>query len=273
MLRCSDAIPAKGLLSMRKFLIAILALGAAGAMSPAQAQIRLGETGLTATATGTFASDYLFRGLSQTRSRMAYQAGAEMEHSTGLYIGGFLSNVRFLGTDARQEVDVYGGYRFTALETSFDVGVIGYLYPGYTAPAGGSIARLNFFEGYITGKRAFGPVTLSAGFHASPDFFGTSGQAFHLQGGVDYATGLWDVTAAARVGHQWIQRNAVFAAPDYAWWSIGVSRPFTIANVGTVTATLAYHQSSISTGRCFPTAAGGQDVCGARVLGSLSIAF
>lgn len=257
---------------MRKLLLALFAAGAISAATPAQAQIQLGETGLTATVTGTFASDYLFRGLSQTRSRMAYQAGAEIEHSSGLYVGTFISNVRFLGVDARQEVDVYGGYRFTAFDTKFDVGFIGYLYPGYTAPVGG-IPRLNFWEGYIMAKREIGPVTLSAAFHASPDFFGTSGQAFHLQGGVDYATGIWDVTVAGRIGHQWIERNAVFAAPDYAWWSIGLSRPFEIPNVGTVTATVAYYQSSISTGRCFPSATGGQDVCGARAYGSLSIAF
>lgn len=257
---------------MRKLLLALFAAGAVSVAASAQAQIQLGETGLTATVTGTFASDYLFRGLSQTRSRMAYQAGAEVEHSSGLYVGTFISNVRFLGVDARQEVDVYGGYRFTAFDTKFDVGFIGYLYPGYTAPMGG-IPRLDFWEGYIMAKREIGPVTLSAAFHASPDFFGTSGQAFHLQGGVDYATGIWDVTVAGRVGHQWIERNAVFAAPDYAWWSIGLSRPFEIPNVGAVTATVAYYQSSISTGRCFPSATGGQDVCGARAYGSLSIAF
>jgi len=257
---------------MRKLLLALFAAGAVIAAAPAQAQIRLGETGLTATVTGTFASDYLFRGLSQTRSRMAYQASAEVEHESGIYIGGFISNVRFAGLDARQEVDVYGGYRFTAFDTKFDIGVIGYLYPGYTSVPGG-IARLNYWEGYIMAKREFGPVTVSGAFHASPDFFGTSGEGFHVQGGLDYATGIWDVTVAGRVGYQWIERNAVFAGPDYAWWSIGLSRPFTIPNVGVVTATIAYYQTSISTGRCFPLAAGGQDVCGARAYGSLSIAF
>jgi len=257
---------------MRKLLIAFLAAGGLTAAAPAQAEIRLGDTGLTASITGTVASDYLFRGLSQTRSRMAYQAGAEIEHTSGLYVGSFISNVRFLGTDARQEVDVYGGYRFTAFDVSFDIGAIGYLYPGYTAPAGG-LSRLDFFEGYIMAKREFGPVTLQAAFHASPDFFGTSGQAFHLLGGVDVATGVWDITASARLGYQWIQRNAVFGAPDYAWWSVGFSRDFEIANVGSVTASVGYYQSSIQRGRCFPTGTGGQDVCGARVVGSLALAF
>lgn len=98
---------------MRKLLLAaaIGALGALGLAGPADAQRAIGDTGLTATVTGSFASDYLFRGISQTRSRPAWQGNAEIEHSSGVYVGAFLSNLAFQGTDARQELDVFGGYR------------------------------------------------------------------------------------------------------------------------------------------------------------------
>lgn len=261
---------------MRKLLLSLAAASgfalAAPLATPAQAQTVLGETGLTATLTGTYASDYLFRGISQTRSRMAYQATGEVEHSSGVYVGAFVSNVRFLGTDARQEIDVYGGYRFTAFDTKFDIGVIGYLYPGYTAPRGG-VTALDYFEAYVKASREIGPVTLLGGLYGSPSFFGNSGTGIYIEGGADWKTGVWDLTLGGRVGYQWIENNRLFGTRDYAWWSVSLTREFAIERVGTIVASVGYYQTSISEGRCFPTANGGQDICGARALGSISFRF
>jgi uncharacterized protein (TIGR02001 family) len=240
--------------------------------APAQAQLTLGNTGLTATVTGTYASDYLFRGISQTRSRMAYQLTGEVEHSSGVYAGAFLSNVRFAGTDARQEIDVYGGYRFTVFDTKFDFGAIGYLYPGYTGPAGG-VQSLDFFEAYVKLTREIGPVTLLGTFAGSPNFFGRTGTAIYLEGGADWKTGVWDLTLGGRIGYQWVENNSRFGTPDYAWWSIGLTREFPIERVGTIVANVGYYQTSISQGRCVPLATGGQDICGARAYGSIAFRF
>ncbi|WP_027283963.1 TorF family putative porin [Rubritepida flocculans] len=253
---------------MRKLLLALAAAGGFALGGPAQAQVALGETGLTATVTATYASDYLFRGISQTRSRMAYQLTGEIEHSSGVYVGAFISNVRFLGTDARQEVDVFGGYRFTAFDTKFDFGVIGYLYPGYTAPAG-AVSRLDYFEAYLKVTREIGPVTLLGTLAGSPSFFGNSGTGIYIEGGADWKTGVWDLTLGGRVGYQWIENNRLFGTPDYAWWSISLTREFPIERVGTIVAAIGYYQTSISEGRCV----GGQNICGARALGSISFRF
>jgi uncharacterized protein (TIGR02001 family) len=259
---------------MKRFLAwAALAGGlAVAAPNQAAAQITLGDTGLTATITGTYASDYLFRGISQTRSRMAYQATGEVEHSSGVYVGAFISNVRFAGTDARQEVDVFGGYRFTAFDTKFDFGVIGYLYPGYTAPPGG-VTALDYFEAYAKVSREVGPVTLLGTLAGSPNFFGRTGTGIYIEGGADWKTGVWDLTLGGRVGYQWIENNPRFGTPDYAWWSIALTREFPIERVGTIVASVGYYQTSISQGRCAPLASGGQDICGARALGSISFRF
>lgn len=82
-------------------MIRILLFCAAALVAmPAQAQIRLGETGLSLTATSILANDDLFRGISQTRSRPAYQiANAEPSHSSGVNINVFAPNVRYAGTD------------------------------------------------------------------------------------------------------------------------------------------------------------------------------
>ncbi len=258
---------------MRKLLLALGAAGALAAATPATAQRAIGDTGLTATVTGTFASDYLFRGISQTRSRMAYQGTAELEHTSGIYVGSFLSNVAFLGTDARQEVDVYGGFRVTLAGFKLDFGGIGYLYPGYTAAPLALSPVLDYAEIYGRGSYEIGPVNLLGGFYYSPNFFGRSGDGFYLEGGADWKTGVWDLTLGGRLGYQWIQRNNVFGAPDYLWWSLTVSREFQVERVGTFIVTGGYYQTDISKGQCFPTANGGQDICGARVYGSISFRF
>ena len=257
---------------MRKLLLAVAAAGCLATAAPAKAQMTLGETGLTATLTGTYASDYLFRGISQTRSRMAYQASGEIEHSSGIYVGGFISNVRFAGVDARQELNAIAGYRFTAFDTKFDFGVIGYLYPGYT-PARGAVSALDYFEAYAKVSREIGPVTLLGTFAGSPSFFGNSGTGIYLEGGADWKTGVWDLTLGGRVGYQWIENNRLVGVPDYAWWSVSLTREFPIERVGTIVASLGYYQTSISQGRCAPLATGGQDICGARALGSIAFRF
>lgn len=258
-----------------KRLLALAALAgglAFAAPHQASAQIPLGNTGLTATMTGTYASDYLFRGISQTRSRMAYQASGEIEHSSGLYVGGFISNVRFAGVDARQELNAIGGYRFTAFDTKFDFGVIGYFYPGYT-PARGAVSALDYFEAYAKVSREIGPVTLLGTLAGSPSFFGNTGTGIYLEGGADWKTGVWDLTLGGRIGYQWVENNRLLGVPDYAWWSIALTREFPIERVGTIVASVGYYQTSISEGRCAPLANGGQDICGARALGSIAFRF
>lgn len=252
---------------MRKLLLASTALGAISLAQPAAAQVALGETGLTATITGTGASDYLFRGISQTRSRPAYQLTAEVSHASGFYIGGFLSNVRFLGTDARQEIDLFGGYRFTALDFNVDVGGIWYTYPGFDRAPGQF--GLNYAEAQLKVSREVGPVNLLGQFNYSPNFFGSSGDAYYLEGGADWKTGIWDLTLGGRVGHQWIQRNVRFGTPDYTWWSVAISREFAIEGIGTISASIGYYDTSIGRRDC----AGNQDVCNARALGSISFKF
>ena len=241
------------------------------AMLPARAQIAIGETGVTVTTSGTYASDYLFRGISQTRSRMAYQGASEAVHSSGVYVGGFISNVNFQGFDARQEIDVYGGYRVALAGFNVDFGGIGYLYPGYNRPPGGLSPVLDYAEIYAKAAREVGPVNLMASVNFSPNYFGRSGTGVYVEAGADWKTGVWDVTLGGRFGYQWIQRNPVFGTPDYAWWSIGLSRDFAIPNIGTIAVSVGYYDTSISRGDCiFGTR---QDICGARALGAISFKF
>ena len=89
---------------------------------PASAQ------GFTFSWGGTITSNYISRGVSQTQNRPAFQPWVEVE-SNGFYGGLWASNVRFGGGDPdRAELDIYGGYRWSIENTSFDIGYARYLY-------------------------------------------------------------------------------------------------------------------------------------------------
>ena len=96
--------------------IAAIGLLCASLFAPdASAQQKIESLDLTVTTTPAVATDYLFRGISQTRSRPALQLGLDVAHGSGFYVGAFGSNVVFPGASARQEVDALAGYRFEAL--------------------------------------------------------------------------------------------------------------------------------------------------------------
>ena len=239
---------------------------------PAASQLRLGETGLSLSATGAAMSDYLFRGLSQTRSRPALQGTTELSHpGSGLYIAAFITNAKFLGYDATAELDVYGGVRFAAAGFDVDVSAIWYHYPGFTRRGGQP--RLDYAEGVLRVTRAVGPVTLAGVLAGSPNFFTSSGTGIYLEAGADWRTGWQGITLGARYGHQFIERNANFGTPDYGWWSLNVSREFTVDGLGTLTANLGYYQTSVRFADCVPVGGRGQDVCGARAPGSVAFRF
>ena len=80
-----------------------------------------------------FVTDYRARGVSQTWRKEAIQAGIDLTHSSGFYIGAFGSNVSpNTYPKANVELDLYAGYNgeIKAVEgLGYTVGAIGYFYP------------------------------------------------------------------------------------------------------------------------------------------------
>jgi uncharacterized protein (TIGR02001 family) len=84
-------------------------------------------------------SEYEYRGISQTSEKPAGQLNLDYAHKSGLYIGTFLSNIKWLKdigevsgtpTDANLEWDIYGGYKFeVAKDVTMDIGYLRYEYP------------------------------------------------------------------------------------------------------------------------------------------------
>lgn len=96
-------------------IAAVLLVGAASAQAEISANV-------------TLATDYTFRGISQTGERGAIQGGFDWAGETGLYAGVWGSNINF-GGDASTEFDYYGGFAGeTAGGLGYDIGFIYYDY-------------------------------------------------------------------------------------------------------------------------------------------------
>jgi len=113
-------------------------------------------------------SDYRFRGVSLTEDRPALQASVNYDHSSGLFVGGLVSNVRIDPDVVGLSAQIYGGYtRPIGERAAWDIGAVTYVFPhasmgpdyDYTeAFVGGSFdalsTRLYYTNRYFGGGQA-----------------------------------------------------------------------------------------------------------------------
>ena len=173
----------------------------------------------------TLATDYRFRGISQTDRDPAIQGGFDYEHESGLYAGIWASNIQFAGSI---EMDYYGGYAGNINDNiGFDVGVIYYDYPSDNQ---GSDNDLEFWEFYGGLSGDAGPVSLSGKLSYSPDYTLETGDGVYVDLGASYGLPR-EFTLSAHFGYQYIEDGSVkdegFFSSDedsYTDWSIGISR-------------------------------------------------
>ncbi len=198
------------------------------------------------------ASDYVYRGISQTSENPAIQGGFDIEGENGLYVGVWASNVDF---DGSIEIDVYAGYAGSfSEEVEYDIGILRYEYPD-DAQGGAPDSSFNEVYASVSYKGA------TLGFAYSPDFFFESDKATYVY--LDYELGLPnDFTLSFHYADQSIDDNAAFGTPDYAEYSVGVSK--TIADIDFA---LTWHDTDLSGTECF---GGPDDICEARVVFGLS---
>lgn len=115
-------------------------------LSAAIAAATVGSTAAQAEITGNigFASNYIWRGMTQTVDQSAISGGVDWGHESGLYAGTWVSNVDFSGTGDGYEMDFYVGFAGESGDIGYDVGVATYAYP--VTP------NFNFTELYVTGS-------------------------------------------------------------------------------------------------------------------------
>ncbi len=192
---------------MRTLKIALAAaVGSLALAGAAQAQ----DAGPTFAFNVGAATDYVFRGISQTDEDPQVFGGVDASMGIG-YAGVWVSNVDFgNGTDA--EFDLYAGIKPTAGPVTFDLGVI---YYGYIDQPSGS--NEDYWEGKVAASVPAGPATLGVAVYYSPEFFGKTGDAIYYEANAAVAIPDTKFTINGAIGRQEVDK-----AFDYTTWNVGV---------------------------------------------------
>jgi uncharacterized protein (TIGR02001 family) len=189
------------------------------------------------TLTGNFGiySQYVFRGLTQTDEKPAFQGGFDFAHKNGLYLGTWGSNISWLHDSGlcshgcSLEWDIYGGWKYAFNDDwGMDVGVLYYWYPGsYVSGA----TKPDTTEIYIAGSWKWASLKYS---YSVDHTFGIPDNAWYLDLSANYPiTDAW--TFNAHVGRQEYQgstngtSNSVL---NYTDWKLGVTYAINGWNIG-----------------------------------------
>jgi uncharacterized protein (TIGR02001 family) len=230
---------------MRKIIIASVvagafALPAASVFAADAAPAAAPAPTYTFTGNVTLATDYVFRGITQSNGKPAIQGGFDYTHTSGFYVGTWASSISWLsdtaggGINAPLELDIYGGYKnsFAGGDWTYDVGVLQYVYPGtYTS----GFVKPDTTE--IYGAIGWKWISLKVSDVVSNHIFGfqgngntsgdTSGSTYvDLTGTYDLGNG-WGVSA--HVGHQKIKD---YGDASYSDYKIGITKDVGFGTVG-----------------------------------------
>jgi uncharacterized protein (TIGR02001 family) len=206
----------------------------------------------------TLASDYLFRGQSQTDNSVTIQGGIDYSHEAGLYLGTWASNISF--TDDAAEVDLYGGYSGEfANGLGYDLFAVYYWYPGTNGTDSGE----NYIEFGPSLSYTFGgdfEPSVGAGFLYSDDFSFNSGEGFYAYGDLGFTLPN-DFGLGFHVGHQSIKDEAAWGTPDWMEYNVSLSKSFMGVDLA-----VTYSDTDLSEAECF----GGGNICDSTVVFSIS---
>ncbi len=228
-------------------------------------------------------SDYLFRGISQTKGGAALQGGIDYSHSSGLYAGVWASTItwvkQYLGKGST-EIDLYGGYKntFAGGDWNYDVGLIAYNYPGKGSATGevgfagfGPLYNPNTTEVY--GALGYKWLTAKYSHTVSKNFIGWVPYS-PSAAGLDYSkstrgSNYLELNAAYDIGNGWgisghVGKQKVknieaipgtFTDASYTDWNVGVTKDVGFGVVG-----LTYSDTDVS-GTCNSGTGGTNPYC------------
>lgn len=174
-------------------------------------------------------SEYEYRGIDQTAGKVAGQFNADYGHSSGIYVGTFISNIKWLeiasqtlsppfDSNARIEWDIYGGYKFEVVkDVTLDLGVLTYVYPS----SGGFNPSPDTTELYI--GAAYGPVSVKYSYSVT-DTFGVANSegSWFLEANLAYEI-YPKLTLTGNIGRQSFKNND---ALTYDVYKIGLVYDF-----------------------------------------------
>lgn len=197
---------------MKKLMGAALAVGATMAGA--------GVANAEVSANIALTSDYVFRGVSLSGEDPAVQGGFDWSNDQ-FYAGVWGSSLGSAGSS--MEMDLYGGWTPSTGPVKWDLGLIGYFYPG----ADDDGAEFDYYEGKV--GASINPVealTLGAALYYSPENFGDTGTALYWELNAEYAFNE-QMKISGAFGNQSIDDvdGPTPGSPDddYNTWNIGGS--------------------------------------------------
>jgi uncharacterized protein (TIGR02001 family) len=186
----------------------------------------------------TYASDYRFRGFTQTQEKPALQGGFDVVWPN-FYAGLWASSVDFgdvqdasgFHNSASVEMIGYAGFKRKFLGTEVDLGALYYFYPGSYGIynyAKGAVKDLDFFEGMLGFKREIhSGLSLTSTIYYSPDYQGSVGQNWVFETGIERKFAAHygiTPTFSAMIGANEGQEKK--GGLDYYYWNAGMSFVF-----------------------------------------------
>lgn len=175
----------------------------------------------------TLATDYMFRGISNSNNRPQVQGDLNWSHGSGVYAGVWASNTDFGGPGNSMEIDPYLGFANAIGDTglSYDVGAWSYNYPG-------SQSDFDYTEYYAILTHAAGGLSVSPSLWYTDNYFGddfldeVNGMAYDVTVAHDLPR---QYSVSARVGEQTFGSGR--SDLDYVYYDIAVAkdwRDFTV---------------------------------------------
>lgn len=242
---------------MRQQIVTLAAAGLMTVSSVAAAEI---------SANVAFTNDYRFRGISQTDEDFAVQGGFDYTHESGFYAGTWASTIDSFNPHpvtgaggSESEVDIYAGFGGgLTQQLSWDFNVLYFYYPGAVTSAGN--AEIDFVE--FTPGLSYETDAFAGSFSVSysPDYFGESDDSYYYNLGVDVPVGN-GVGLGLHAGYQSVDDNAAWGTPDYADWSVSLSK-----SMGGLDWSVAYVDTDLDGSDCF---GGPDDICAATAVVSV----
>jgi uncharacterized protein (TIGR02001 family) len=214
--------------------LALVSFGAVSVLAP-PAAAQEEQKNYSFSANVGIASDYRFRGFTQTKEHAAVAGGVDLTlHS--FYVGLWASNVDFgrvqdingrFHESADAELDIYAGIKRKLGPIEWDLGVIHYAYPGAfgTVDATGAQRDLDYTEikGAISGE-LHQSLTGSFTVYYSPDYFGEVGDNWVFEGTLTRKlasfAGLEPSLSATLAYSEGDEGDGGY---DYWYWNAGVS--------------------------------------------------
>ena len=226
---------------MKKIILAS-AIAAAFVGSVAHAEEAVPET--TVAYNVGVASEYRYRGISQSQKDPALSGGVDVTHNpTGFYAGAWASTIKWTKATSNLagtaygsgdiEIDLYGGKRGEIVkDVTYDLGTLVYLYPNnkFNKNLAPDYADATTWE--IYGQVGYGPAYFKYSY-ALTNLFGNvnSKGSYYLDAGINQpiADGL---VLNLHAGRQVIENSP---NGNYNDWKVGVTKDF-----GFVVGSLAY---------------------------------